>query len=62
VGTFTLPNNFNLTGTANANLGFTPRDNAYIKGNVAFCSINGFALTAEQVTSNFNALKGRFGL
>lgn len=62
VGTFTLPSNFNFTSTANAHLGYTPRDNAYLKGNVAFCSINGFALTAAQVTSNFNALKSRFGL
>lgn len=62
VGTFTLPSNFSLSSTANAHLGYTPRDNAYIKGNVAFCSINGFELTAAQVTSNFNALKSRFGL
>lgn len=62
VGTFTLPSNFIFQGATNAVLGYTPRDNAYIKGNVAFCSINGFALTAAQVTSNFNALKGRFGL
>ena len=48
--------------TENWMIGQATSVNEYLNGNVACASIYEKALTADEITQNYNALKGRFGL
>jgi len=50
------------TSSGNANIGRQTNGNEYWNGNISQVSIYNRALTAAEVTQNYNALKSRYGL
>lgn len=49
------------TGTGNAVIGYSYSSGVYLDGSIGHMSIYSARLTTEQLTQNWNALKGRYG-
>jgi hypothetical protein len=62
VGSTPYTISFSSLGNTNVDIGKTGGFNSYINGNIAQVSIYNRALTAAEVSQNFNATRGRFGI
>ena len=62
VKSITLPGGQTFGTGATTYIGYNPRDSAYIKGYLANLTVHNVAWTTDQLTSNFNAQRARFGI
>lgn len=58
----TINGTFNSSNLSNIQVGGDASLSRYYKGNIAVAMVYNRALTASEITRNFNALRGRFGI
>jgi len=62
VKTITLPGGFSFGTGETTYIAYNPRDSAYAEGDMSPISMYTAGLSLAEITQNFNAQKGRFGL
>lgn len=58
----TLPAAYSFGSGATTYVGYNPRDNVYLKGYISQVIFYNSALSTSNITQNFNALRGRYGV
>jgi hypothetical protein len=62
IGTEPITGSLGSSGTANSFIGSFSGSSEYLNGNIPNLMIYNRALTADEISTNFNALRGRYGI
>ena len=62
VGSFSVNAGYSFGTGATTYIGYTPRDNAYLNGNLDVLQVYNRGLTASEVSQNYNSLRKKFGV